>query len=175
MHDAPPFDKDLLRSQLEEHHEECFGWALACCAGRRHHAEDALQAAYLKVLEGRARFAGRSSFRTWIFGVIRLSALEQYRRGFRNRIFGFGVLRAEEVDMTTGADDLVIASETTTTVRRALARLSPRQRQVLHLVFYHDFSIEDAAAVLGVAVGTARTHYERGKAMLRKRLDGGNR
>jgi DNA-directed RNA polymerase specialized sigma24 family protein len=36
-------------------------------------------------------------------------------------------------------------------------------------------TIEDAAHVMGVSVGTARTHYERGKARLRARLDGSAR
>jgi RNA polymerase sigma-70 factor (ECF subfamily) len=37
-------------------------------------------------------------------------------------------------------------------------------------VFYQDLSIAEAAGVVGVAVGTARTHYERGKARLRQML-----
>jgi RNA polymerase sigma-70 factor (ECF subfamily) len=34
-------------------------------------------------------------------------------------------------------------------------------------VFYQEMSIAAAAEVLGVSLGTARTHYERGKARLR--------
>jgi RNA polymerase sigma-70 factor (ECF subfamily) len=53
---------------------------------------------------------------------------------------------------------------------QALERLSRRQREVLLLVFYHEYTIEEAAAVLEIGVGSARTHYERGKARLRELL-----
>ena len=49
-------------------------------------------------------------------------------------------------------------------------QLSRRQRQVLELVFYHDLSVRQAAGVLGVGLGTARVHYERGKKALSEAL-----
>ncbi|MGH7615512.1 MAG: RNA polymerase sigma factor, partial [Gemmatimonadales bacterium] len=52
----------------------------------------------------------------------------------------------------------------------ALAELPPRQRQVLLLVFYHGHTVDEAAAMLRIGTGSARTHYARGKQRLRERL-----
>jgi RNA polymerase sigma-70 factor (ECF subfamily) len=62
-------------------------------------------------------------------------------------------------------------SENSLALLQALAVLSVRQREVLHLVFYQDLTIGEAAEVLNLNLGTARTHFERGKRQLRKMLD----
>ncbi len=162
---------DLERA-LEQVHTAAFGWALACCLGHRSDAEDVLQTTYLKVLDGRARFDGRSSFRTWIFGVVRRTAGELRRRQRWSRWLPLAPLGLSQRDGRPGADAVLTRSEEAQTLERALARLPGRQREVLHLVFYQDLTIEQAAEVLGVSVGTARTHYQRGKAALRRMLKG---
>jgi len=71
-----------LAQQLESLHPDSFGWALACCDRRREDAEDLLHDVYMMVLEDDARFEGRSTFKTWLFGVIRrVSARTHYHRG----------------------------------------------------------------------------------------------
>ena len=55
-------------------------------------------------------------------------------------------------------------------IKQALTRVSARQREVLHLTFYQGMTLEEAAQVMGITVGSARTHYERGKAKLREVL-----
>ena len=53
-----------------------------------------------------------------------------------------------------------------------MTELSERQQEVLHLTFYQHMTIEEAARVMDVSLGSARTHYERGKARLRHLLSG---
>ena len=57
-------DDSELRSQLECHHADSYGWAVACCSQNRELAEDILQTAYLKILQGRARYRGEAAFKT---------------------------------------------------------------------------------------------------------------
>lgn len=165
-------DLQEIRAQLEVLHPECFTWALCCCRWNREETEEVLQMAYLMVLEGSASFGGRSSFKTWLFGVIRYTALDQRRRGLRRmRILRDWLVRSS-FERPTAADPVatLAMAERAARLRAELERLPRRQRELLHLVFYQDLSIEEAAGVLRVALGTARTHYERGKRRLRERL-----
>ena len=61
-------------------HPASFAWALACTRWNAAEAEEVLQSVYLSVLEGRARFDGRASFRTWLFAVVRNTAARSRRR-----------------------------------------------------------------------------------------------
>lgn len=166
-------DEAGVRAELERHHAESYGWALACCAQRREDAENVLQIAYLKVLSGRARFDGRARFKTWLFSVIRLTAAAERRTAWfhRLRVSEFFTLYAPNRSEPDG-EQLAALHQMQTNLRRALRKLPPRQREVLQLVFYHDLSIQEAARVMGIGVGSARRHYERGKKQLQHRLGG---
>jgi RNA polymerase sigma factor (sigma-70 family) len=161
---------EALQLELDRLHVAAFGWALACCGGDRAAAEDALQTSYLKILDGRARFDGRAAFRTWLFAVVRLTAAEQRRRAALWRLWPLSWL-GSAADGRQDAAAALDRSETAAQLVVALARLPRRQREVLHLVFYQDLTIAEAAQVAGMSLGTARTHYERGKAGLRKLLE----
>ena len=161
-------NRDDLEVELAREHPDAFAWAVRCARGAREDAEDALHAAYEKILSGQAQFEGRSSFRTWLFGVVRLTALEQRRRSWLRR----ARLQAWFAREPRLAHDPPVESETSEQLQAALARLSSRQSELMHLVFYQELSIQEAADVLRIPVGTARTHYERGKARLRSLLAG---
>lgn len=157
-----------LRLELKTLHRASFGWAMSCCRTQRQEAEDVLHTVYIKVLEGRARFDGRSSFRTWLFSVIHRTAQEHRRRHWLRAAL---LERWRESDpVATGEDARATDQERSAQLSFALARLSRRQQEVLHLVFYQDFTIEESARVLGMSVGSARTHFGRGKKRLRALL-----
>jgi RNA polymerase sigma-70 factor (ECF subfamily) len=157
-----------LETELAELHAASFGWALGCCNGDRGEAEEVLQVAYLKVLDGQASFDGGSAFKTWLFAVIRRTAGERRRRGWL-RALALGRWRADTGPAPSpDPERLASGSETARRVRDCLRMLPARQRELLHLVFYQELTIEDAAEVAGISVGTARTHYHRGKARLRE-------
>lgn len=68
------------------------------------------------------------------------------------------------------AEEQLVHTERAAALLRAIRSLAPRQREVIELVFYHDMTIEQSAEVVGVSLGTARVHYQRGKERLRAAL-----
>jgi len=160
-----------LERELETLHQASFGWALGCCRWDREEAADVLQAVYLKVLEGKARFDGRSTLKTWLFATIRRTAAEARRRRWV-RALALGRWAGRRPSAAAAADPETLASEAESlrALRAALESLPWRQREVLHLVFHEDLTIDEASAVLGISEGSARTHYARGKERLRQRL-----
>ncbi len=162
--------QDEIEHELEQLHQESFGWALACCGRNPDEAEDVLQMTYLKILDGTARFEGRSSFQTWLFGIIRRTALQRRRKfAVRERLLRLLFMR-QTTSFAPGPDASIEYSIRSKRLIQALHALSGRQCAVLQLVFYHEMTVEQAAAVLGISSGSARTHYARGKKNLAGRL-----
>ncbi len=144
-------------------HADAASWALVCTNYDRDMADDVLQSVYLKVLEGKARFDERSTLRSWLFGVIRITALEMRRRN-----------RALLVPVAEEVDDIHYVGEDSQ-IAQAMESLSPMQRDVVFLVFYRDLTLEECAGVLQTTIGTVRTHYHRAKQKLKTRLDNAER
>ena len=173
MKQIDPMDIAELKAELEALHSASFGWALSCCRRDRAEAEDVLQTVYLKILEGKARLRGEAAFKTWLFAVIRKTAAGEYRRRLL-RSLKLIPGREDATDSSSPEAGPVATferSEVGIRFQTALKTLPARQREALHLVFYEDLSLREAADVMGVSIGSARQHYERGKKRLRETLD----
>jgi RNA polymerase sigma-70 factor (ECF subfamily) len=162
-----------LKTELERIHVASFGWALSCCQRNHAEAEDVLQSVYLKILAGKARYRGESNFKTWLFAVIRKTALSErranFRRTLRSMVGGSRLNESARLPVEPGA--LLEQSETQAQFLQALDKLPQRQREVLHLLFYEDLSLREAATVMRVTIGSTRRHYDRGKKRLRELLE----
>ncbi len=162
--DALENNPRVTRSALEDLHDHVFGWALSRCDYDAAAAEDLVQQAYLELLSGKALFDERSSLKTFVFAVVQNLARSRYRRKARH--LKLIAEHASEVDSAASAVEPVESNS----IWQAVAKLPPRQRDIVELVFLRDMTIEQASTVMGVTVGTGRVHYDRAKRALRERL-----
>lgn len=149
-----------IEQQLESHHRQAYLWARQCCTFNGDWAQEVLQDAYLKILEGKAVFRGKSSFKTWLFSIIRFTAIDALKKNSRTiHLSDSFVLEASE---TSSGENEVF--------EKMIEQLPPKQSELLLLVFYHNMTIEAAAHVMEISAGTARTHYDRGKKNLKEQI-----
>src|SRR5215208_2482913 len=73
-------DISELKVELEKLHPASFGWALNCCGHNWAEAEEVLQTVYLKILQGKATYRGECKLQTWLFAVIRKTAITEHRK-----------------------------------------------------------------------------------------------
>ncbi len=160
-----------IKEQLAQLHNSAFGWAMVCCGRDPDLAAEVLQQAYCRILTRDCSFAGKSEFSTWVFGVIRHVAHEEIRRRKRQRQHYQSIDSAATAAHATQGDYADLEQrESAAELALALAKLSDRQRQMLHLTFYEGMTVDQAAKVLQITVGSARQHYHRGKAALHRIL-----
>ena len=166
-------DISELKAELERFHGASFGWALSCCRRDRTEAEEVLQTVYLKILEGKARYRGESNLKTWLFAVIRKTAITEHRKSLLRTLKSIAGPNPTTEPSSFAAEPAAAfeRSEVQKRFQRTLECLPARQREALHLVFYEDLSLREAADVMGVSIGSARQHYARGKKRLREALD----
>lgn len=156
----------LIKSNLERHHKDCYGWAVHCCDQDKDMAYEVLQDAYLKILERHDSFMQKSEFKTWAFAIIKNTAFDA-----RRKIRKEAMILTGEYDFTAAGYEAGFEKEfdqelTKGFFSEALSRLSDRQRQILQLVFYHELSLNQTAEVLHLSQGSVRKYYDRAKKVL---------
>lgn len=159
----------VSRKALAAQHAAAYAWALSLTGYDAAEAADVMQQSYLVIVEGRARYARRSSLKTWLFGVVRNTALRLHRRN-RQRLALVSRFSAQPPPGSAHNGESFADGEDHAAVA-ALAGLPRRQRDVLELVIYSEFTLEECAQVLGISLGSARTHYHRAKAAIRAKLE----
>lgn len=129
-------------------------------------ADDLAQETFVLAWRNIRKFRFEARFSTWLYRI----AFNAWQSEARKK---HEVLL--DLDEGSSVADLAVAEEMPDIVsrvdlERAMAVLSDGERAAIAACYYADLSHEEAAAVLGIPVGTVKTHVLRGKAKLKARL-----
>lgn len=126
-------------------------------------ADDLAQETFLQAWRKLGQFRGDARFSTWLYRIAYSCFLQALRKaprlGVREEADGLERLPAVERSMDLHLD-----------FDKAVRRLSSAEQTVLLHCTLLGLSHEEAAYVLGMPLGTVKTHATRGKAKLKTRL-----
>ena len=141
-------------------------WRYALMLSRARDVADALvQATCLRAIERADQFVPGTRVDRWLFAILRSIWLNEIRS---QRIReGGGFVDTEDALTTDGAREIEM-NITAAAVLRAIDRLPEAQRETVLLVYGEGYSYAEAAAGLGVPIGTIMSRLAAGRAALAK-------
>lgn len=136
--------------------------------------EDAFQDVFLVIHRRLTEFQGRSSLRTWVFGIVLRVAARHRRRVRSDEQRAVPVpeqlLEALSAPSREGPFELVVQRQATDLLHRVLGELDDEKRTMLILVELEQASVADAAEVLNINLNTAYSRLRAARRALSKRL-----
>jgi RNA polymerase sigma-70 factor, ECF subfamily len=124
-------------------------------------ADDLVQDTIVKAWTNIDRFTPGTDLKAWLFTILRNTFYSNRRKAVREVADPDG-LHAASLSVMPAHDGRLAFAD----FRAAFDRLSPEHREVLILVGASGYSCEEAAAVMGVAVGTVKSRTSRARARL---------
>ncbi len=131
-------------------------------------AEDVLQDVFVKIWRNLKWLLRPELFRPWAYRIASRACFEHLKRERR---------WSERFDDEAVVEDLpssggVAVPQFLSGLEPLLDRISPASRAVLLLHYGQDLSIEEAAAILDISVGTAKSRLAYGLSCLRRSMKG---
>ena len=135
-------------------------FAVSLC-GDIDRAEDLAQATFLKAWAHEESFTEGTNLRAWLFTILRNTYFSECRRR-RREVEDVDGKRAAELTVAPRQFDTIVAQD----LSRAWDLVSFEQQEALMNVGYAGFSYEEAADMMGCAVGTIKSRVNRAREKL---------
>ena len=125
------------------------------------HAEDPVEETVLRAISKQDRFQAGTSLPAWLFTILRNNFFSDHRRSMREEQDTDGSYAAAMIFIADQEDKIMIQD-----LEAALRKLPRGQREAIMLVGAEGLSYEEAAQILGCAVGTIKSRVNRARKCL---------
>jgi RNA polymerase sigma-70 factor (ECF subfamily) len=127
--------------------------------------EELMQRTLMICVEKRDQFVGKSSFRTWLFGIARFELLHFYRdRGKLEREVEIGSMSIHDLDPSPSK--IVAGKQEERLFLEALRRLPMDLQIALELHYWERVTTAEMAEILEIPAGTVKSRLRRARERL---------
>jgi RNA polymerase sigma-70 factor, ECF subfamily len=162
-------DRDACDELVQRHQAAVYRAAYAALRTPED-AEEVAQDAFVRAFAALGRYRGEASFKTWVLKIAWRRALTRRRRNVwllrRESSVDLATLR----DGTAGPEEQAACGALHRHVRRLIAGLPRKLRDVLLLEQTGDYKYEEIATIVGVPLGTVKWRISEARRRLRAQL-----
>lgn len=125
-------------------------------------SEDLVQETFTKVLAYRGSFNAQGTFRSWLYGVARNTAVDHYRKHKQSNQHESLDMQAPEVDYEHSADlaESLMKNQRLDNFQRSLDQISAQDSEIILLSRVHQLKYDDIAALLGCNLNTLKSKMQ---------------
>jgi RNA polymerase sigma-70 factor (ECF subfamily) len=131
-------------------------------------AEDTVQKIFLLAYQNIKGFRSESTFKTWLYRI-GVNQCNNFFRQNKNREFT-SLDELPVADLTVDQEGDVAEKETLNSLRKAVERLPSKQRLVVTLRIYQEFSFEEIGTALGIGANSAKVNFHHAMGNLKKSI-----
>jgi len=161
-------DRQAAHELIVRHHRSVYGY-LRHLGANPELSEDLTQETYAKAWRRIDTLRRSSSLRSWLLTIARNEFL-QWARAERPELETDATL-PERIDGEPGPHAMLLSSERDLALRSAVSRLGPELRETVALHYFHELSLRECGAVLGIPPGTVKSRVNRALGCLRELLE----
>jgi RNA polymerase sigma-70 factor (ECF subfamily) len=121
----------------------------------REMVEDVLNETMMEVWRQASRFEGRSSVNTWVFSIAHHRAVSRLRKKRETPLDEEQAAAIEDEAPTP--DQTAMSGDMTRLLGTLMEQLSFEHREILHLAYYQEFSVQEIADALDLPANTVKT------------------
>lgn len=129
--------------------------------GNQSDAQDVMQEVFLKYIQEEKTFEDKEHLKAWLIRVTINTAKNLVTSAWHQR-----TAQLEE------ADAVVVEIKEKSSVYYAMLELPEKYRDILHLFYYEDYSIEEISRILEMNESTVKSRLRRGRQKLKEILGG---
>ena len=133
----------------------------------KHEIEDVMNEIYLQLWRSIDKYDAKRPFRFWMHGIA-LKQIQKWRTKSWRRFRIFEKKRLLEVEEHLFSDREVLKAESHQEMLAIVHQLSYKLRTVIILRYYHDYTFDEVAELLGIPVGTVKSRHHAALAKLRE-------
>ncbi len=131
--------------------------------------EDIMNEIYMQMWTSLPNYDPNRPFHFWLHGLV-IRQVQRFRVKSWRRFRIFERIRVFSREEHHWDQPTVRTDETDPEISRAMHKLTDKQRTVIILRFYHDYTLEEIATLLDIPLGTVKSRYHAGLQSLRKQL-----